>query len=95
MDLYVRTSGPCTCGYPAHEAFPLTRSDRTVDDEHVAVKNVRVPHGVAADPHLEGGLRMFDQVFQGIDAFADVIIGGGGKPGLHSARHSSHLQAAR
>src|SRR5438132_1589591 len=48
--------------------------DGTVYDDHVAVENAGAGHGVAADPHEEGGRLVPYQLFIEVDASFHIIV---------------------
>ena len=57
----------------------VLRGEAVVDHEQIAVEDAGDGHAIALGPVEEGGGRMGDDVLVEVDAFFDVVVGGGGE----------------
>lgn len=69
-----------------HDDVFVTGRFRPVDDEQVAVVQVRIDHGIPVHMGEEGRGGMLDEVLMQVERFLEVIVGGRGEAGRDALR---------
>lgn len=64
-----------------HHDLPVAWLEGFVDHQRVAIKDARLPHGLAADSQQKGGLRVGDQFGREVNPVDRKVFGGRGEPG--------------
>ena len=75
----------------SHNNVAVLGFDGAVDNQHVAILNARINHGVAAHLNEIGRARVAHQQIIQVKALLNIVLSGGGKPAGNAINEQRQL----